>query len=153
MRYPDGDRNNMARHASLTLDQIAGLPPTELAVRWSRLYGSPAPAVSADLLLLGLAYALQAQHIGSLPKTTKSLLKRASISAATSTPRKPPARKLTPGTRLVRDWHGVGHTVTVLDRGFEYDGKHWPSLSAIAKAITGAHWNGPRFFGLAGRPK
>jgi hypothetical protein len=47
----------------------------------------------------------------------------------------------------------VGHTVTVLNRGFEYDGKTWPSLSAIAKAITGAHWNGPRFFGLAERRK
>lgn len=59
-------------------------------------------------------------------------------------------RKLTPGTRLVRDWHGAGHTVTVLDDGFEYGGKRWKSLTAIAKAITGAHWNGPRFFGLAG---
>lgn len=57
-------------------------------------------------------------------------------------------RKLTPGTRLVRDWHGVGHTVIVLERGFGYDGKQWKSLSAIATAITGAHWNGPRFFGL-----
>ncbi len=48
----------------------------------------------------------------------------------------------------MRDWHGTGHTVTVLDKGFEYDGRAWRSLSAIAKAITGAHWNGPRFFGL-----
>jgi hypothetical protein len=63
------------------------------------------------------------------------------------------ARKLAPGTRLVRDWHGVGHTVTVLEKGFEYGGKTWPSLSAIAKAITGAHWNGPRFFGLTGSSK
>lgn len=58
------------------------------------------------------------------------------------------ARKLTPGTRLVRDWHGVGHTVTVLEQGFAYGGKEWRSLSAIAKTITGAHWSGPRFFGL-----
>jgi Protein of unknown function (DUF2924) len=62
-------------------------------------------------------------------------------------------RKLTPGTRLVRDWHGLGHTVIVLDDGFEYDGKHWRSLTAIAKAITGTAWNGPRFFGLTGRGK
>ena len=60
-------------------------------------------------------------------------------------------RKLTPGTRLVRDWHGTGHTVTVLEKGFAYEGREWRSLSAIAKAITGAHWNGPKFFGLPGR--
>ena len=59
-----------------------------------------------------------------------------------------PALKLTLGTKLVRDWHGEGHTVTVLDDGFEYDGRRWKSLSAIAKAITGTKWNGPRYFGL-----
>ncbi|HCE21025.1 MAG TPA: hypothetical protein DF282_00725 [Hyphomonas sp.] len=53
-----------------------------------------------------------------------------------------------PGTRLVRDWRGIGHTVTVLDDGFEYDGKVWRSLTAIAKAVTGTHRNGPRSFGL-----
>jgi hypothetical protein len=52
---------------------------------------------------------------------------------------------------LVRDWHSVSHTVIVLEDGFEYEGKHWKSLTAIAKAITGGHWNGPRFFGLAER--
>ncbi|MCZ8172425.1 MAG: DUF2924 domain-containing protein, partial [Brevundimonas sp.] len=65
----------------------------------------------------------------------------------------PSPRKLTPGTRLVRDWRGVGHTVVVLDDGFEYDRKHWKSLTAIAKAITGNQWNGPLFFGLAERKK
>jgi tRNA/rRNA methyltransferase len=58
-------------------------------------------------------------------------------------------RKLMPGTRLVRDWHGVGHTVVVLEDGFEYGGRRWSSLTAIARAITGSHWNGPRFFGLS----
>jgi hypothetical protein len=76
------------------------------------------------------------------------VIRRAALAA--DQPAKPTAiiHKLNPGTRLVRDWHGVGHNVTVLEDGFAYDGKHWPSLSAIAKAITGAHWNGPRFFGL-----
>ena len=59
--------------------------------------------------------------------------------------------QLTPGTRLVRDWHGKGLTVVVVADGFEFDGKHWKSLTAIAKAITGAKWNGPRFFGLSER--
>jgi Protein of unknown function (DUF2924) len=66
---------------------------------------------------------------------------------------RPVPRKLTPGTRLVRDWRGVGHTVTVVADGFEYDGKHWKTLTAVARAITGAHWNGPLFFGLTRRAK
>jgi hypothetical protein len=50
--------------------------------------------------------------------------------------------------RLVREWHGKLHTVTVVQEGFEYAGKRYASLSKIAHAITGAHWSGPRFFGL-----
>ena len=52
------------------------------------------------------------------------------------------------GTRLVREWDGVEHCVTVLADGFEYDGRSFRSLSAIARAITGTRWNGPLFFGL-----
>ena len=80
-------------------------------------------------------------------------MRRAALAAGQPTKPTGIIRKLTPGTRLVRDWHGVGHTVTVLEDGFVYDGLQWPSLSAIAKAITGAHWNGPRFFGLTERRK
>ena len=50
--------------------------------------------------------------------------------------------------RLVRDWHGRSHTVEVTDRGFLYAGRHYRSLSEVARAITGARWSGPRFFGL-----
>jgi len=55
---------------------------------------------------------------------------------------------LSPGTRLVRDWNGRRHCVDVGDKGFIFDGKTYRSLSAIAEKITGAHWSGPRFFGL-----
>jgi len=53
------------------------------------------------------------------------------------------------GARLVREWHGRAHAVTVTEDGFEYAGANYPSLSKIAKKITGAHWSGPRFFGLS----
>jgi hypothetical protein len=53
-----------------------------------------------------------------------------------------------PGTRLVREWNGRTHVVDVSEDGFVFDGKTYGSLSAIAKRITGAHWSGPRFFGL-----
>ncbi len=59
-----------------------------------------------------------------------------------------PVLSLKPGARLVREWHGRTHTVTVTEDGFEYAGTNYPSLTKIAKMITGASWSGPRFFGL-----
>lgn len=53
-----------------------------------------------------------------------------------------------PGMRLVREWHGVTHTVVILEDGVEWRGKRYRSLSVVAREITGAHWSGPRFFGL-----
>jgi hypothetical protein len=124
------------------------MDPAGLAAEWARRYGAPAPNISPDLVRLGLAYRFQEQRHGGVSRTSRTVIRRAALAA--DQPAKPTAimRKLNPGTRLVRDWHGVGHNVTVLEDGFAYDGKHWPSLSAIAKAITSAHWNGPRFFGL-----
>ena len=55
------------------------------------------------------------------------------------------------GTTLVRQWRGHAHTVFVHEDGFEYEGQHYRSLTVIAKRITGAHWSGPRFFGLTKR--
>ena len=59
-----------------------------------------------------------------------------------------PSLSLKPGARLVREWRGRTHTVTVTEDGFAYAGTSYPSLTKIAKKITGAHWSGPRFFGL-----
>jgi len=141
----------MGRRPSLTLEGLADLPPEDLKTEWARRYGAPAPNLSVELLRLGLGYRLQEQKLGGISRSTRSLLRQVGARVGEATDKAPLPRKLTPGTRLVRDWHGVGHTVTVLDKGFEYDGKHWKSLSAIAKAITGAHWNGLRFFGLTGQ--
>lgn len=143
----------MMRRSYLTLAQIADMSGSELSTEWARRYGAPAPNISADLLRLGLAYKFQEQRQGALGRSTRTLLARASAERGVPAAPVVRARKLTPGTRLVRDWHGVGHTVTVLEKGFDYGVKTWPSLSAIAKAITGAHWNGPRFFGLTEKRK
>lgn len=137
----------MTRRSYLTLAQIADMSGSELSTEWARRYRAPAPNISPDLLRMGLAYKFQEQRQGAISRSTKTLLARTGdLGAPTASAVR--TRKLMPGTRLVRDWHGAGHTVTVLDQGFEYGGVTWPSLSAIAKAITGAHWNGPRFFGL-----
>lgn len=134
-----------------TLERLETLPLEDLQAEWARRYGAPAPKLSADLLRLGIGYRLQEQRLGGISRETRSILRQMADRGRDSSSSLPPARKLTPGTRLVRDWHGVGHTVIVLDDGFEYDGRHWKSLTAIARAITGGHWNGPLFFGLARR--
>jgi hypothetical protein len=63
-----------------------------------------------------------------------------------------PDLSLRPGARLVREWRGRTHTVVVMETGFEYAGKAFLSLTKIAQVITGAHWSGPRFFGLIRKP-
>ena len=143
----------MGRRSSMTLDRLAELSLEDLKAEWVRRYGAPAPNLSADLMRLGIGYRLQEQKLGRVSRASRSLLRQVTVRAGEVAGAKPLPRKLTPGTRLVRDWHGVGHTVTVRDQGFEYDGKHWKSLTAIARAITGTHWNGPRFFGLTGSGK
>lgn len=141
----------MGRPQRLPLDQLEELSIAELREEWVRCHGAPAPRLSADLLRLGVAHRLQEKRHGGVSHETKRILLQASRSSNSGSkrPASPPQRKLTPGTRLVRDWHGAGHTVIVLDKGFEYEGQVWRSLTAIAKAITGTHRNGPRFFGLA----
>lgn len=132
--------------------QLADLPrlsQAQLKEEWARRIGAPAPNIAPDLLRLGLGYELQQRQLGGLSRESQRLLRQ----NAKASPPEPEAttslhRKLTPGTRLVRDWHGKGYTVTVLEKGFEHNGKTYRSLTAVAKAITGSHWNGPHFFGL-----
>jgi hypothetical protein len=129
-------------------ERLAGLDAMgapELANEWERAYGAPAPRISSDLLRLGIAWRLQEKKLGGLGRDARVGLRPGVCHLGATAPR---GRKLTPGTRLVRDWHGVGHSVTVLESGFEYEDRHWPSLTAIARHITGARWSGPRFFGL-----
>lgn len=140
----------MGRRALMTLDRLDELGPAELKEEWARCHGAPAPSVTPDLLRLGIAYRLQEKKQGGLSRESKRLLRQAIAVAQQTNATAAPPRRLTPGTRLVRDWHGVGHTVIVLDEGFEYDSRTWRSLTAIAKAITGSHRNGPAFFGLTG---
>ena len=64
-----------------------------------------------------------------------------------------PAGSVSPGTHLVREWNGRTYQVEILDSGYRFDGKTYPSLTAITKRITGTHWSGPRFFGLTPKRK
>ncbi|BDW81399.1 hypothetical protein MACH24_08370 [Erythrobacter sp. Dej080120_24] len=140
----------MGRCERLSLDRLEELSIAELRDEWARCHGAPPPNLSADLLRHGIAHRIQERRHGGISRETRRIIMQTSRSATMGNEpaASPPQRKLTPGTRLVRDWHGAGHTVTVLEQGFEYDGQVWRSLTAVAKAITGTHRNGPRFFGL-----
>jgi hypothetical protein len=98
----------------------------------------------------GIGYRLQALQHGGLSKSTRRKLKTLAKMFRTEGRVAPdPGLSLKPGARLVREWHGRTHTVTVTEDGFDYDGATYASLTKIAKKITGTHWSGPRFFGLA----
>jgi hypothetical protein len=131
------------------LDRIRSLGLAELRLEWQRLYRSEPPKISRDLLVLALGYKLQEIQHGGLGKSTRRKLQTiAKGLRETGRVGPTPSLNLKPGARLVREWHGRTHTVTVTEDGFEYAGTSYPSLSKIAKKITGAHWSGPRFFGL-----
>ncbi len=138
------------------IDRSRSLGLEDLRREWRRLNHSEPPKISRDLLVLALAYRLQEIAHGGLGKATKRKLQTMAKTLQTTGRVGPtPSLSLKPGARLVREWRGRTHTVTVTEDGFEYAGENYPSLTTIAKKITGAHWSGPRFFGLlvAGRER
>ena len=137
---------------SRILEALPALSPAELRSEWRRLYRSQPPRLSRDLLIRAIAYRIQELRYGGLSKATRRKL-AALVNAPQSEGEIAPetAQKIRTGARLVREWNGRTHTVTVTEEGFTYTGRSYRSLTAIAREITGAHWSGPRFFGLARR--
>jgi hypothetical protein len=130
-------------------DRIRSLGLEALRREWRRLYHSEPPRISRDLLVLALGYRLQEIAHGGLGKATRRKLQTMAKALRTTGRVGPtPSLSLKPGARLVREWRGRTHTVTVTEDGFEYAGTNYPSLTKIAKTIAGAQWSGPRFFGL-----
>jgi hypothetical protein len=132
----------------------AGASLDELRREWRRLYHHDPPRISRDLLVLGVAYRIQEIEHGGLGKATlRKLQTLAKTLRATGRVGPTPSLSLKPGARLVREWRGRAHTVTVTEDGFEYAGTNYPSLTKIAREITGAHWSGPRFFALQAKDR
>ena len=124
----------------------------ELGEQWRSLWGGDPPRhASREFLIRAVAYGIQAQAFGGLDAKTLQLLRKAD--GANGTKPKPRRSRLGKGSKLFREWHGEMHEVLVLDKGFAWRGETYASLSAIARAITGAHWNGWAFFGLKARIK
>ena len=125
------------------LAELASMDRVALGQRWEAAFGNRAPIGSqATLLRHALAWHVQMQALGKA-RVRKS---RKTVQALTKTAAG--AVTLSPGTRLLREWQGRTHHVTVVANGFEFDGKVWRSLSAIARSITGTSWSGPAFFGV-----
>ncbi len=127
-----------------SLAELAALDRVGLVERWAVVFNHPAPRHAQVGLLRGaLAWRLQMEAIagaGRADRLVRSLRHSTAGAAHTVT--------LSPGTRLLREWQGQTHHVTVLSSGFEYAGRTWRSLTAISREITGTAWSGPLFFGL-----
>jgi Protein of unknown function (DUF2924) len=122
----------------------------ELRECWKTLYGkAPSKEIGRSFLTRAIVYRLQERAYGGLKPSTSRLLARVAEETATgSSPKKPQTRMAQSGTILIREWQGSAHRVTMLDDGVSFNGKHYRSLSEVAREITGSRWSGPRFFGL-----
>ena len=134
------------------LAQVAALPtmPTpRLKAMWRELTGTEPPPHNRTFLVKRLAYRIQELAFGGLPAQAERRLD--DLIDELEGKKKPKPKNMTApvaGTKLIREWQGVLHEVTDLADGFEWQGRRFKSLSAVARAITGTRWNGPLFFGL-----
>jgi hypothetical protein len=131
----------------IDIADLEGMGRPALGVLWAETFRRPVPkGMSQPFLRRFLAFELQARRHGGL----SSALSR-QIAQAAEPKARPTQPRLQPGARLLREWNGVTHVVEVTQDGFAWRGETWRSLTMITKEITGAHWSGPRFFGLSGK--
>ncbi len=135
-----------------TLRELPGWNRAALIKQWRNLHGMEPPSgLSQIMLVRAVAYGLQEAAEGGLSPALRRRLRQiaedyAAGRAFGSAPH--PPLKIKPGTRLLRTWHGVTHTVTVLETGVLWNDVPCRSLSEVAYRITGSKWSGPLFFGL-----
>ena len=139
------------------LGRLAALkagPTAHLKQQWRELFGKEPPPFNRTSLQSRLAYRVQELAYGGLRPETRARLETLGeqLDGGNVVLRRIRAdsRPLA-GTRLLREWQGVEHAVTVLADGFEFEGRPYRSLSAVARHITGTRWNGWTFFGLKGQ--
>ena len=143
----------MAKPSKSGIREIEALRSADLDAlrqRWQDLFTTaPTPRISRDVLIRGVAFRLQEEVYGKLGKACRRQLKKLAADLGNGTPltQSPPSFK--PGTKLIREWKGKVHEVVIAGDTYIWQGKHYRSLSEIARAITGTRWSGPRFFGLA----
>ena len=151
---PGGGRAPPAAAVAGRVRELSALDLGHLRLQWRNVFSRNAPPhLTKPLLSRILAYRLQADAYGDLDPDIRRALKGVRRSAAAGLDKSGSlgsARRIKPGSVLVREWSGHLHRVIAIDGGFVWDGETYRSLSHVARAITGVRWNGPRFFGLAG---
>jgi Protein of unknown function (DUF2924) len=140
-----------ADHLDAELKALAMMSPVQIKQTWSDLSRINLPHASPSLLRHLIAHKLQEKAIGKLPVYIERELDRLSGNGDGAAPTLPRRGPILPGTRFVREWNGTTIAVTATQGGFEWDGESYRSLSEIARKVTGAHWSGPRFFGLTAK--
>ena len=133
------------------LAALKGAPAQALKAKWRTLFDTEPPPYNRRFLESRLAYRIQELAYGGLKKETVDRLRALSKQydgKAGSRPKGRSPHLPIAGTRLIREWQGAEHCVTVRGDDFEYQGRPYKSLSAIAREITGVRWNGWVFFGL-----
>lgn len=135
------ENQESVRRQLLALSQMS---KAELIEKWRDLYGKEPPSYGPVFMRHRLAYRIQELFYGGLSAELLLAIIKNDDPAASQTKK----RGLRPGTVIVRMWHDVKHEVIIRTNGYEYQGQLYRSLSAVAKKITGAHWNGNRFFQL-----
>ena len=114
----------------------------ELVAKWQDLFGTTPPEYGVLFMRRRLAHRIQELFYGGLPEMLKTqMLEQKKL-------QKRNTGILKPGNRIVREWHGEKHEVIIRNNGVEYQGVIYRSLTAVAKKITGGHWNGRHFFGV-----
>ena len=144
-------KHRLSLNARSLASELAGLPALDriaLIKKWQTLYGTEPPGrVRNNFLMHAIAHRMQEQILGGLKPVTRRFLEKATEDNA---PRQQmfPVISMKPGTRLLREWHGVTYEVIIMENGVQCNGKRYRSLSEVARAITGTRWSGPLFFGL-----
>ncbi len=132
-----------------TIRELADLSRPELTKRWRRLYRTAPPkGISRLFLTRAVAYGMQVKRYGGLKPAVRRQLRKVVDGGPAQAAANLRTAKIAPGMRLIREWNGSSHVVEAVDGGFLWNGNHYGSLSAVARAITGARWSGPRFFAL-----
>ena len=144
-------KHRLFLNAGSLASELAGLPALDrraLREKWRILYGTEPPGgIRNNFLMHAIAHRMQEQASGGLEPATRRFLEK---TAEDNTFRQKTVRIIStkPGTRLLREWHGVTYEVIIREDGVQCNGICYRSLSEVARAITGTRWSGPLFFGL-----